>query len=66
MGELVVIFFGVVVTMLLWNWPMPDIFGLQRINFWQAAGLCLLSSLLFRSWFPSSKDEKETTCQPTD
>lgn len=33
---------------LLWNWLMPDIFGLPHITFWQAVGLNLLSSILFK------------------
>lgn len=33
---------------LLWNWLMPVIFGLPLISFWQAAGLMLLISILFR------------------
>lgn len=36
-------------TMLLWNWLMPDIFGLPRINYWQAMGLMMLCSILFKS-----------------
>jgi len=36
-------------VMWLWNWLMPTIFGLITINFWQALGLLLLSSALFRS-----------------
>ncbi len=39
---------------LLWNWLMPAIFGLQAITFWQAAGLMLLVSILFR-WNVSVK-----------
>jgi Ca2+/H+ antiporter, TMEM165/GDT1 family len=31
----------------LWNWLMPDIFGLRPISFWQAVGLLGLSWLLF-------------------
>ena len=34
-------------VMLLWNFLMPDIFGLKEINFWQGAGLVVLSRLLF-------------------
>lgn len=34
------------VVMLLWNWLMPELFGLQTINFWQAAGLLLLCKIL--------------------
>lgn len=40
-----VLFTGVV--MLLWNALMPDIFGLPIITFWQAAGLLILSKILF-------------------
>lgn len=36
-------------TMWLWNWVMPTIFGLTKITFWQAFGINLLSSLLFKS-----------------
>ena len=35
------------VTMHLWNWLMPTIFGLTPITFWQALGLVLLSKILF-------------------
>jgi hypothetical protein len=36
-----------VVVQWLWNWLMPDVFGLTRITFWQAVGLLFLSKLLF-------------------
>lgn len=35
------------VTMNLWNWLMPAIFGMKLITFWQALGLVLLSKILF-------------------
>jgi hypothetical protein len=35
------------VTMKLWNWLMPAIFGLTMITFWQAVGLLVLSKILF-------------------
>lgn len=35
------------VVMLLWNWLMPEIFGLRRIGYWQAWGLLVLSGILF-------------------
>ncbi len=38
------------VVMWLWNWLMPEIFNLGRINFWKAAGLMALSFILFKSW----------------
>ena len=33
----------------LWNWLMPSIFNLPSIGFWQAWGLMLLCSILFKS-----------------
>jgi len=42
--------------MLLWNWLMPFIFGLPEITFWQAIGLNLLSTILFKSTTIKSKD----------
>ncbi len=34
------------VIMRLWNWLMPDIFGLTTINYWQAVGLFIMLKLL--------------------
>jgi hypothetical protein len=36
-----------VAVMLLWNWLLPDIFGLPTLNFWQALGLFALARILF-------------------
>jgi hypothetical protein len=33
---------------LLWNWLMPSLFSLPSISFWQAVGLNLLATILFR------------------
>lgn len=41
----VVVFGGCI--MLLWNWLMPELFGLPSITFWQAAGLLILCKILF-------------------
>jgi|SRR5450755_4622416 len=35
------------VTMSLWNWLMPSLFGLHLITFWQAIGILILSKLIF-------------------
>ena len=43
------------ICMWLWNWLMPDIFGLQAINYWQALGLMVLSSCFFYRGNKSSK-----------
>lgn len=34
--------------MVLWDWLMPTLFGLPEITFWQACGLQLLATLLFK------------------
>ena len=44
-------------VMLLWDWLMPDIFGLGEISWMQAFGLVLLSGFLFRDSSSSSKDK---------
>jgi len=36
-------------TYFLWNWLMPQIFGLQKISMFQALGLNILCSILFKS-----------------
>ncbi len=36
-----------IVVQWLWNWLMPEIFGLKEISYWQAFGLLFLGRLLF-------------------
>ena len=36
-------------TWILWNWLVPDIFGLQNITLLQSFGLLLLSGFIFGS-----------------
>jgi hypothetical protein len=43
-------------TMLLWNWLMPTIFSLPNITFWQACGINLLASILFKPTINIKKD----------
>ena len=38
------------IVMLLWNWLMPDIFGLKRLTYWQAWGLLILCQVLFKGF----------------
>jgi len=38
------------VVMLLWNWLMPEIFGLKRVTYWQAWGLLILCCILFKDF----------------
>jgi len=42
--------------MWLWNWLMPIVFGLPEITFWQAIGLNLISTILFKSTTIKNKD----------
>ncbi len=41
-------------VMYLWNWLMPDLFGLSTIGYWQAIGLLVLSKILFSRWSAGS------------
>jgi hypothetical protein len=41
------ILLGGVIVQWLWNWLLPDIFGLREISFWQALGLLALCRILF-------------------
>jgi hypothetical protein len=52
---LAVILFGYP-TLLLWNWLIPTIFNLPYITFWQACGLNLLASILFKPTINIKKD----------
>lgn len=45
-------------VMLLWNWLMPDIFGLGTVTYWQSWGLVLLSHLLFKASHVNSHGSK--------
>jgi len=44
-----IVFICTLPTLWLWNWLIPVIFGLPCITFWQAFGLNLLTSILFKS-----------------
>ncbi|UOY08579.1 hypothetical protein L0P88_08495 [Muricauda sp. SCSIO 64092] len=35
------------VVMLLWNWLMPELFGLTTITYWQAFGILILAKIIF-------------------
>lgn len=40
----------------LWNWLMPNLFGLPEISFWMALGIALLISILFGGVVKINKD----------
>ena len=35
------------VLMLLWNWLMPQLFGVPTVTYWQAVGILILAKMLF-------------------
>ncbi len=43
------------VVMLLWNWLVPDLFGGPVVDVWKAAGLLILSKILFSSFGKGGK-----------
>jgi hypothetical protein len=45
-GVLMVVLLGLL-TQFLWNFIMPDIFGLPVINFWQGLAMFVLAKLIF-------------------
>ena len=51
LGLLVIALLGILLGLplqLLWNWLMPTIFNLPTITFWQAMGLNIMTSILFK------------------
>jgi hypothetical protein len=42
-------------TMLLWDWLMPELFGLKTVTLFQAWGLNFLCGMLFKSHNSTSK-----------
>lgn len=52
---LLVVVLSALPVMYLWNWLMPELFGLSTITFWQALELSALCSVLFKSTSTSSK-----------
>lgn len=56
LGTVVVLLCGICVlslimaipTMLLWNWLLPDIFGIKEISLLQALGINVLCGIMFK------------------
>ena len=47
------------IVMSLWNWLMPEIFGLTTITILQAYGLLALSKILFGGWGNGDRSKKK-------
>ena len=35
------------IVMRLWNWLMPELFGLPLVGYWQAVGILILAKIIF-------------------
>ncbi len=53
------ILFGFVI-MWLWNWLMPEIFGLTTLTYWQAVGLFILLKILIGGCGSGSSSKKSS------
>lgn len=50
MGIIAIVAFAFLIgygVMLLWNWLIPEIFGVTPITYWQAVGILVLVKVLF-------------------
>ncbi|MDO5970459.1 hypothetical protein Q4Q35_11645 [Flavivirga aquimarina] len=59
------ILFGFVI-MWLWNWLMPEIFGLTTLSYWQAVGLFILLKLLLGGCGGGSKKSSKNSHSKCD
>ena len=56
MGVSMAVFFAFIFgyfVMLLWNWLMPELFGLTTITYWHAFGIIILARLIFGHFGPN-------------
>ena len=60
------ILLGGLVVQWLWNWLLPDIFGLRQITFWQALGLLALCRILFGSFGRGGRHHRGTDSRHRD
>ncbi len=63
-GIVALIFLFAFVVMWLWNWLMPEIFGLPIITLWQGMGLCLLSKVLFGGFEGGGGSKNKSSSKP--
>ena len=47
LGLAVFITIGTEIVLHLWNWLLPELFGVREITFWQALGILILCRILF-------------------
>ena len=46
--------------MLLWNWLMPNLFGLKGITYWQGIGIFILAKFIFGFGMGSSSSDSKS------
>jgi len=49
---------AILLVMILWNWLIPNLFHGPVLNYWQTAGLFLLSKILLTGMAVHSQDTK--------
>jgi len=49
---------AILLVMILWNWLIPNLFHGPVLNYWQTAGLFLLSKILLTGMAVQSHDQK--------
>lgn len=59
------ILFGFVI-MWLWNWLMPEIFGLTTLNYWQSVGIFILFKILLGGCGSSSTSNSKSSKSSCD
>ncbi len=59
------ILFGFII-MWLWNWLMPEIFGLPMLSYWQAVGVFVLFKILLGSMGDCSSSSKSNDSKCKD
>ncbi len=47
------------IVMLLWNWLMPDLFGLKPLGYWKAWGVLALCTILFKGFGSSNSGRND-------
>jgi hypothetical protein len=47
LGMIIFVWIGGQLVMHLWNWLVPELFGVRQVTFWQALGLLALCRILF-------------------
>lgn len=53
--------------MYLWNWLMPDVFGINKVTYWQAVGILVMAKIIFGGFGDHDshkKKKKSKKCRP--